>query len=434
MTTPGDTSMATLAEVEALVRGALGQGAAMSGPQTGAGTPTAASPRRPRRGAGATRARQHGVSIRDVARLAGVSPGTASRVLSGSSYPVSDRARAPRRRGGAAPSTTSRTPPPAPSSPGRSEIVGAIVHDITDPFFSVVVRGLQDAAVADGLVVLVGNDDRDAGKLEGYLTMLLSQKPTGVVLIGGQLRDPAATLPVALAVQRLREQGVPVVAVGRYELDIPHVAVDDVAAAECAVSHLAELGHRRIAFLGGPLNSTTVQDRYTGYSAALMRVGEPLDERLVVQTPLTLEGGAQAVARLRRRRRALHGHLRRHRRGRLRRHVGAARAGLRIPRDVSVVGFDDVVMSAHSDPPLTTIHVPARELGLAAWRLLKAGDERRRARAAAGAVRARRARLDRGRRAERRQRAPSGRRRHAGRVAASRARVRDRRYDRPNGE
>jgi LacI family repressor for deo operon, udp, cdd, tsx, nupC, and nupG len=200
--------------------------------------------------------------------------------------------------------------------------------------------------------------------------MLLSQKPTGVVLIGGQLRDPAATLPVALAVQRMSEQGVPVVAVGRYELDIPHVTVDDVAAAECAVSHLTGLGHRRIAFLGGPLNSTTVQDRYSGYGAALMRIGEPLDERLVVQTPLTLEGGAQAITRL----------------------VAAGapftavfcatdevafgampalrELGLRVPTDVSVAGFNDVVMSAHSDPPLTTIHVPARDLGLAAWHLL----------------------------------------------------------------
>ena len=316
--------------------------------------------------------RRHGVSIRDVARLAGVSPGTASRVLSGSSYPVSDRAR--RRVEDAAQALNYVTNSAARALvTGRSEIVGAIVHDITDPFFSVVVRGLQDAAVADGLVVLVGNDDRDAGKLESYLTMLLSQKPTGVVLIGGQLRDPASTLPVAVAVQRLREQGVPVVAVGRYELDIPHVAVDDAAAAETAVTHLVELGHRRIAFVGGPLNSTTVQDRYAGYGAALARVGAPVDERLVVQTPLTIEGGARGVERL-----------------------GAGgtpftaifaatdevafgvisalrEAGLRIPHDVSVVGFDDVVMSAHSDPPLTTIHVPARELGLSAWHLLKGG-------------------------------------------------------------
>ncbi len=327
---------------------------------------------RPARRRGGSRARQ-GASIRDVARLAGVSPGTASRVLSGSSYPVSDRAR--RRVEDAARALNYVTNSAARALvTGRSELVGAIVHDITDPFFSVVVRGLQDAAVADGLVVLVGNDDRDAGKLESYLTMLLSQKPTGVVLIGGQLREPAATLPVALAVQRLREQGVPVVAVGRYELDIPHVAVDDVAGADTAVTHLVELGHRHIAFLGGPLNSTTVQDRYTGYCNALMRVGEPLDERLVAPTPLSVEGGSQAVAGLlaagmpfsalfAATDEVAFGAV-----STLREH------GLHIPADVSVVGFDDVVMSAHSDPPLTTIRVPARELGLAAWRLLRGGE------------------------------------------------------------
>ena len=313
--------------------------------------------------------RQRGVSIRDVARLAGVSPGTASRVLSGSSYPVSDDAR--RRVEEAAHALNYVTNSVARALvTGRSEIVGAIVHDITDPYFSGVVRGLQDAAVAAGLVVLVGNDDRDAGKLEGYLTMLLSQKPAGVVLIGGQLRGPAATLPVALAVQRLREQGVPVVAAGRYELDIPHVAVDDVAAAKCAVSHLVELGHRRIAFLGGPLKSTTVQDRHSGYGAALMQVAAPPDERLVVQTPLTLEGGSEGAARLlasgaeftaifAATDEVAFGAI-----SALREH------GLRVPADVSVVGFNDVVMSEHSDPPLTTIHVPARDLGLAAWHLL----------------------------------------------------------------
>ncbi len=315
----------------------------------------------------------HRVSIRDVARLAGVSPGTASRVLSGSTYPVSARARQRVEEAARALNYVTNSAARALVT-GHSEIVGAIVHDITDPFFSVVVRGLQDAAVADGLVVLVGNDDREAAKLESYLAMLLSQNPMGVVLIGGQLRDPASTLPVAQAVQRLRDHGVPVVAVGRYELDIPHVAVDDVAAAECAVSHLVELGHRHIAFLGGPLNSTTVQDRYTGYGAALMHVGVPIDEQLVIQTPLTVEGGAQGIERLvaagtpftavfAATDEVAFGVI-----SALREH------GRRIPRDVSVVGFDDVVMSSHSDPPLTTIHVPARALGLAAWHLLKPNE------------------------------------------------------------
>ena len=312
------------------------------------------------------------VSIRDVARLAGVSPGTASRVLSGSSYPVSDRARQRVEEAARALNYVANSAARALVT-GRSEIVGAIVHDITDPFFSGVVRGLQDAAVADGLVVLVGNDDRDATTLESYLAMLLRQNPMGVVLIGGQLRDPASTLPVAQAVQRLRDHGVPVVAVGRYELDIPHVWVDDVAAAECAVSHLIELGHRRIAFLGGPLNSTTVQDRYTGYGAALMHVGVPLDGRLVIQTPLTLEGGAEGVARLVAGDTAFTAIFAATDEVAFGVISGLREHGRRIPRDVSVVGFDDVVMSSHSDPPLTTIHVPARDLGLSAWHLLKSG-------------------------------------------------------------
>jgi DNA-binding LacI/PurR family transcriptional regulator len=289
--------------------------------------------------------------------------------MSGSTYPVSAPARQRVEEAARALNYVTNSAARALVT-GRSEIVGAIVHDITDPFFSVVVRGLQDAAVANGVVMLVGNDDRDATKLESYLAMLLSQNPLGVALIGGQLRDPASTLPVAQAVQRLREHGVPVVAVGRYELDIPHVAIDDVAAAECAVAHLVGLGHRRIAFLGGPLNSTTVQDRYSGYGAALMHVGVPLDERLVVQTPLTLEGGVDGVARLvaagtpftaifAATDEVAFGAV-----SALREH------GRRIPFDVSVVGFNDVVMSAHTDPPLTTIRVPARALGLAAWRLL----------------------------------------------------------------
>ena len=318
--------------------------------------------------------RARGTSIRDVARLAGVSPGTASRVLSGSSYPVSERSRQRVEEAARALNYVTNSVARALVT-GRSEVVGAIVHDISDPFFSGVVRGLQDAAAADGRVVMVGNDDRDAGKLESYLTMLLSQKPTGVALIGGQLRDPASTLRVAQAVQRLRDQGVPVVAVGRYELDIPHVAVDDRAAAECAVTHLLELGHRRIAFLGGPLNSTTVQDRHAGYAAALVKLGIALEDELIVQIPLTLEGGSRGAERLLSTGTAFtalfaatdevaFGAI-----ATLREH------GRRTPADVSVVGFNDVVMAAHSDPPLTTIHVPFRELGLAAWELLKTDEQ-----------------------------------------------------------
>jgi LacI family transcriptional regulator len=315
-----------------------------------------------------------GVSLREVALLAGVSQGTASRVLSGSSYSVSERTRRKVEDAAAALGYVTNSAARALVT-GRSAIVGAIVHDITDPYFSSVVRGLQDEAVAAGLVVLVGNDDRDPEKLESYLTMMLSQKPAGVVLVGGQVRDSATSLRIFQAVQRLRSQGIPVAAVGRYELDIPHVTVDDAAAAHSAVSHLLSLGHRRIGFAGGPPRSTTIEDRYGGYAAALSEAGIPVDRDLVVEVPMTLAGGARAAELL------------------VAADVGVTAIfaatdevafgvvsglrdkGLRVPQDVSVVGMDDVPMAAHADPPLTTIHVPARDLGVAAWQLLTAPDE-----------------------------------------------------------
>jgi DNA-binding LacI/PurR family transcriptional regulator len=314
---------------------------------------------------------RRGASLRDVARLAGVSPGTASRVLSGSSYPVSEDAR---RRVEEAARTLNYVANSVARAlvTGRTAVLGAIVHDITDPYFNGVVRGFQDAAVANGLVVLVGNDDRDARKLERYLTMMLSQMPAGVVLVGGQLRDPAAVLPVAQAVQRLRDQGVPVVAVGRYELDIPHVSVDDASAARAAVTYLLRNGHRRIAFVGGPPNSTTIEDRYAGYVAALAAAGVPVDERLVIDALMTLEGGSAAAGTLADRGadpsaafcttdEVAFGLV-----------SGLRERGLTVPGDVSVVGMNDVPMSAHADPPLTTVHVPDRDLGAAAWQLLVA--------------------------------------------------------------
>ena len=311
------------------------------------------------------------VSLREVARLAGVSSGTASRVLSRSAYPVSEptaaRVREAAETLGYVTDFAART-----LVTGRSTLVGAIVHDITDPYFSGVVRGLQDEAVAEGLVLLVGNDDRDAGKLESYLTMMLSQKPAGVVLVGGQVRDPAKSLRVFQAVERLRGEGVPVAAVGRYELDIPHVAVDDAAAAECAVTHLIELGHRRIAFVGGPLDSTTVEDRHSGYRDALNRAGIPIDVGLVVQTPMSLAGGSRAVDGLVASGAAFTAVFAATDEVAFGVVSGLRARGFRVPVDVSVVGMDDVPMASHADPPLTTIRVSARELGCSAWHLLSA--------------------------------------------------------------
>ena len=264
--------------------------------------------------------------------------------------------------------------------------------------------------------------------------MLLSQKPTGVVLIGGQLRDPAATLPVAHGRAAPARAG----RAGRRRGPL-------------RARHPARGGRRRGRGRDAP--SLTWSSSATGRSPS--SAAPSTRPRCRTATPATAPPSCASARRstsgssCRRRspsraaRRAI---------GRLVADgapftaifaatdevaFGAISAlrerGLRIPLDVSVVGFDDVVMSAHSDPPLTTIHVPARELGLAAWHLLKAGESGAARAGESRALRARGARLDRG--AARR---PSPRRAAPG-LAARQARSPQRLVDRrprstPNGE
>ncbi len=319
----------------------------------------------------ARRNRARPPSLRDVAREAGVSPGTASRVLSGSSYPVSDDAR---RRVVRASTALGYVPNSAARAlvTGRSSVIAAIVHDITDPYFAEVVQGIEDAAASSHSAVLVASDGRDPRTLVERLAMLSAQDAGGVVLVGGQVLDHPTAPRIAEAVRRFHERGTPVVAVGRYGFDIPYVTVDELGAARLAVRHLLQLGHRRVAFLGGPMVSATVHDRYAGFATALEEAGVEVDPKLVLETRLTRSGGSEGVQAL----------------------VASgaefsaifaandevafgALAGLRalhiaVPRDVSLIGVNSVGMCEFVDPPLTSVRVPMRELGRAAWHLVEA--------------------------------------------------------------
>ena len=284
--------------------------------------------RAPRKASGR---RQRGVSIRDVARLAG-----SHRALpraSSPARPIRSSTRARQRVEEAAGLSSSPTPPPVPSSPPQRDS-RAIMHDITDPFFSVVVRGCQDAAVADGLVVLVGNDGATPASSRPTLAMLRSQSSDGRGAhrraAARPRRHPAGGAGGAAAARAGSAGG------GRGPLRARHPSRRGRRRGRGRVRRLdlVELGHRHIAFLGGPLNSTTVQPLHR-LSPPSRVSARPLDERLVIQTPLTLEGGSRRSLASRHRRRALHGHLRGHRRGRLRRDLGLTPSRAVMPADVS---------------------------------------------------------------------------------------------------
>ena len=253
---------------------------------------------------------------------------------------------------------------------GQSSLVGVVVHDITDPFFNNVIRGVEEVATEAGAALLVGNDDRVPEKQVRYLRMMLGLRAAGTVLIGGEVRDRGATPALTRTLDQLADNNIPVVAVGRYDIEIPSVCVDNRLAGELATEHLLELGHQTIAFVGGLRTSTTGEDRYRGYVEALGRAGLAVDEHLVSMHGFSREAGSLGVKELLESAReftaivAVTDEVA----------VGCAAAlherGLAIPGDVSLVGTNDVAAELYGYPELTSVHVPLRDLGREAWALL----------------------------------------------------------------
>lgn len=299
------------------------------------------------------------VTIHDVARLAGVSPATVSRVLNGSSHAVRE---ATRRRVLEAVRRLDYYPNRLARSLLRRQtaVVGLLVPDVSNPYYASILRGIEDVAHQHGLAVMLCNTDRDPTKQRHYLQTLLEHRVDGVVAAGGTFTR-----------EDLRMVGgrLPVVAVGRHPSEVPCVRVDNVQAAYQACQHLLALGHTRVGFLAGPHSSLTARDRVRGYRLALRKAGVEFRSAWVAWSEFTAEGGYRAAREVVSASRvtalvASNDQMA----------LGALRAlwelGLRVPADVSLVGFDDTPVAAAAVPALTTVAIPAYELGRRAMELL----------------------------------------------------------------
>jgi LacI family transcriptional regulator len=302
----------------------------------------------------------------DVARLAGVSRTTVSFVLNETpsaqiSLPTRERVLAAAAELEYSPSAAART-----LAGGATRILGLVMRQrpeqvAVDALLPETLRGLTTAARDAGYRVLV--ESMPPGD-DSYTALLHSQHADGLV-VSGPLADDRGLA----AIQR---EGFPVVLQGTLNgLDIPSVDVDNRLGARQAVRHLLDSGHRAIACVtNAPIAYTAAADRLAGYREALEEAGIPFDDRLVAEGAFDAASGHSALGRL------------------LRRGVpftavfaasdvvalgviGAARSHhLEVPAQLAVVGFDDIPLAAHFDPPLTTVRLPAYELGLAAGRLL----------------------------------------------------------------
>ena len=229
-------------------------------------------------------------TIHDVARRAGVSIATVSRVISESPHKVNEATRS--RILKAIKDLDYR---PNALAQGlirkRSMTVGIIIPDISNPYYAEIVRGVQDVAEGLGYAVVLQNTDRKKERIINGIKVLREKRADGIIFSGGIIHGYET-------LSSLKELAARVVVIGRHEVDFPAVRVDNLGGAAQAVQHLLDLGHERIGFFSGPKMSTSSIDRLQGYKNALAQRGRHYEGGLVKQGNLTPESGFHAAMEL----------------------------------------------------------------------------------------------------------------------------------------
>lgn len=299
------------------------------------------------------------VNITDVARRAGVSIATVSRVLNNTGgYPVKAETRekvlSAVEELGYRPNDLARG-----LLSKKSLTTGLLIPDISNPYYPELSLGVEATASENGYSVIFCNTSRKPEKLEHYVDVLLQKRADGIIIAGGGT-DFAPVL------RAMRDFEVQVTVIGRHVTSFPSIQVDNVAAASRATSHLLELGHQRVAFISGPLNLASVQDRLEGHKLALEQLGGAQDDRLMREGDFQYESGYTSARSLLRDSEpptaifAANDYMA----------IGAISAamdlGLHVPDEISVVGFDDIAMARYVRPTLTTVSLSDYEMGVSA--------------------------------------------------------------------
>jgi LacI family transcriptional regulator len=314
----------------------------------------------PRQGEEAPRVRiVQPVTLADLAREAGTSASTASRALSGRGYvsaEARDRLLAAADRLGYVPNASART-----LKQRTSRVVGVVVSDLSNQFYARLAAGVeQTLREADYQMMVLGDNSESDEEIAGARAFLAIRAP-GVIMtpVGSDAADLLAA------------QGVAVVEVDRRlaSSDCDAVVIDNEGGAYQATTHLIELGHRRIALLGIDTDWTTDAGRLAGYRAALADGGITADERLVVRVPVHAEDAFEQIDALMREDAPTAIFAANNLLAECAWRVLRDR-GLRIPDDVSLVGFDDVPWMEMVEPGITVVAQPTLELGRCAARLL----------------------------------------------------------------
>ena len=301
-------------------------------------------------------------TLRDVATAAGVHPATASRALNEATRSLVRPATVARVREVASALGYQVNPIARSLKTSRSETVGVLVPDLTNPLFPPIVRGIEDALSDSGYTVLTANTDNDPARTSSNFAAMQARQVDGFIVATALLDDPFLHEAAA--------RGVPMVMVNRQteHLDVSVVAGDDATGIERTVDHLVQLGHRDIAHIAGPLQVSTGAVRLRAFRTAMQRHGLP-DDRVVEAEAYSEAAGRTALLQL------LDGDrptavVAGNDLLALGCYDALAETGLSCPEDLSIVGFNDMPFISRLQPPLTSVRVPQYELGVEAARLL----------------------------------------------------------------
>lgn len=252
---------------------------------------------------------------------------------------------------------------------GRSKMLGLIVSEITNPFFPELIQGFEEVAVEQGYEILIGSTNRDPERMQQCIRRMVERKADGIAIMTFGVEQPL--------LDQLANREMPLVFVD-FAPERPGISVlriDYHHGIRQSVQHLAALGHRRIAFVTGPPDLHSSQSRLDAFRQSMDECGIPVEQGLIVESDHTMEGGIASAQRLIAERNLptalicsndmlAIGALRRF-----------SREGLRVPADVSLIGFDDIHMAEMMIPPLTTVRMSRTELARAAVGALRAHAE-----------------------------------------------------------
>jgi LacI family transcriptional regulator len=298
------------------------------------------------------------VTLRDVARKAGVHPSTVSRALNIRTRTLVNMETVKRvveasEQLGYQPNSLARG-----LKMNRTFTVGALIPDLTNPLFPPIVRGIEERLRGTGYTVILGNTDNDNERERSIVEVMRNRRVDGLILATASRHFPI--------LQELLADGMPVVLINRTTDDslVPAVTGDDHAGVGLAVQHLASLGHTEIAHVAGPQSLTTGLVRYRGFRSWMRREGLTVDPDRIVFAEWFQEGpGALAFRELLDREKPFTAVVAGNDLIALGCYEVLREVGLRVPGDVSIIGYNDIPFSDQFDPPLTTIRIPHYEIG-----------------------------------------------------------------------